>query len=61
LREEHRIRVFEGRVLRKTFKPKREEVTGNGEHYITSSLMICTPYQILFGELNKEELDGRGV
>jgi hypothetical protein len=28
LREELRIRVFENRVLRKIFKPKREEVTG---------------------------------
>jgi hypothetical protein len=28
LREEHRLRVFENRVLRRTFKPKRDEVTG---------------------------------
>ena len=28
LREEHRLRVFENRVLRKIFGPKREEVTG---------------------------------
>jgi hypothetical protein len=28
LREEHRLRVFENRVLRKTFGPKRDEVTG---------------------------------
>ena len=28
LREEHRLRVFENRVLRKTTGPKREEVTG---------------------------------
>jgi hypothetical protein len=27
-REEHRPRVFENRVLRKIFQPKREEVTG---------------------------------
>lgn len=26
LREEHRIKVFEKRVLRKIFSPKREEV-----------------------------------
>jgi hypothetical protein len=25
LREEHRLRVFENRVLRKIFSPKREE------------------------------------
>jgi hypothetical protein len=28
LREEHRLRVFENRVLRKIFGPKRVEVTG---------------------------------
>jgi hypothetical protein len=28
LREEHRLRVFESRVLRKIFLPKRDEVTG---------------------------------
>jgi hypothetical protein len=28
LREEHRLKVFENRVLRKIFKPKRDEVTG---------------------------------
>jgi hypothetical protein len=28
LREEHRLRVFENRVLRRIFRPKRDEVTG---------------------------------
>jgi hypothetical protein len=28
LREEHRLRVFEDRVLRRIFGPKRDEVTG---------------------------------
>jgi hypothetical protein len=28
LREEHRLRVFENRVLRKVFGPRRDEVTG---------------------------------
>jgi hypothetical protein len=28
LREQHRLRVFENRVLRRIFGPKREEVTG---------------------------------
>jgi hypothetical protein len=29
LREEHRLRAFENRVLRKIFGPKRDEVKGN--------------------------------
>jgi hypothetical protein len=28
LREEHRLRLFENRVLRRIFGPKRDEVTG---------------------------------
>jgi hypothetical protein len=28
LREEHRLRVFENRVLKRIFGPKRDEVTG---------------------------------
>jgi hypothetical protein len=28
LREEHRLRVFENRVLRRIFGPKRDEVMG---------------------------------
>jgi hypothetical protein len=28
LREEHRLRVFENRVLRRIFVPKRDEITG---------------------------------
>ena len=49
LREERRLRMFENRVLRRVFGPKRDEVTGNVENYITRSLVICTPYSILCG------------
>jgi hypothetical protein len=34
LREERRLRVFENRVLRRIFGPKRDEVTGTGENFI---------------------------
>jgi hypothetical protein len=29
LKEEHRLRVFENRVLRRIFGPKRAEITGS--------------------------------
>jgi hypothetical protein len=29
LRKEHRLRVFENRVLRRIFRPKRDEMTGD--------------------------------
>jgi len=48
LREESRLKVFENRVLTRTFGPKRDEVTGNGEKYIFRSLMICTSHPISF-------------
>jgi hypothetical protein len=31
LREEHRLKVFENRVLRRIFGPRRAEVTGERE------------------------------
>ena len=48
-REKLGLRVFENRVLRRVFGPKRDEVTGNGENYIIKSLVICIPYRILCG------------
>ena len=49
LREERRLGVFENRVLRRVFGPKKDEVTGNGENYTMRSLGISTPYPILCG------------
>ena len=49
LREERRLRVFENRVLRRVFGPKRNEVTGNVENYIMGSLVICTAYPLFCG------------
>jgi hypothetical protein len=41
LREEHGLRVFDTRVLRRIFGPKRDEVMGGG-NCITRSFVICT-------------------
>jgi hypothetical protein len=39
--------VFENRVLRRIFGPKRDEVPGKwGDNYIMISLMICTPHHL---------------
>jgi hypothetical protein len=37
LREERKLRVSENRVLRKVFKPKRDEVTEEWRYYIKRS------------------------
>jgi hypothetical protein len=55
LREEHRLRVFENRVLRRIFGPRRDEVTGTGESCTVGSFMICTHDQILLGRSNQGE------
>jgi hypothetical protein len=35
-------------VARRIFGPKRDELLGGEEDYITRNLMICTPHKILF-------------
>jgi len=42
LRDEHRVRVLEHKMLRRILGPKRDEVQGSRENYIASSLMFCT-------------------
>ena len=49
LRVERRLGVFENRVLRRIFAPKRDEVTGSGENYTMRSVRISTPHPIVFG------------
>jgi len=48
-REERRLRVFENRVLRTIFGPKKDEVIGSRENYVIRSLMlvVLTKYTII--------------
>jgi hypothetical protein len=55
LREEHRLRVFENRVLRGIFGPKGDEVIGEWRKFTVGSFIICTHHQILLGRSNQEE------
>jgi hypothetical protein len=45
LREEHRLRVFENRVLKRIFGPKRDEVTGERRELHNEELcdLYCSP------------------
>jgi hypothetical protein len=45
LKEEHRLMMFQKRVLR-TFGPKREEVTGNWRKLHNEALLTCTLLQV---------------
>jgi hypothetical protein len=48
LRKEHRLGVFENRVLRRIFGPKRKEVVEGGQDCMMS-IVTCTLHQMLFG------------
>jgi hypothetical protein len=48
LREEHRLRVFENWILRKTFVPKRNEVTGERRRLHNEELYdLCSSPNII--------------
>jgi len=42
LKGERRLRVFENEVMRKTFGPMREEVTGGWKRLRDEELNVCT-------------------
>jgi hypothetical protein len=46
LKEEHRLRVFENRVLRRIFAPKRDEATGELRKLITRSFLSWTLHEV---------------
>jgi hypothetical protein len=59
LKEEHRLRVFENMVMRKTLGSKTRQQE-NGEDHITRSFIICTPHQILFGVIKSRRMRWAG-
>jgi hypothetical protein len=46
MREEHRLRVFENRVLRRIFGPKRNELIKGWENCIMRSFITSTLRQV---------------
>jgi hypothetical protein len=60
LREERRLRVFENRVLRRIFGPKRDEVTGEWRKLHNEELhdLYFTPNIV---RVIKSSGDGRGM
>jgi hypothetical protein len=55
LSEEHILRVFENRVLRRIFRSKRVEVTGEWRELYKEEFHIFTHSQILLGTSNQGE------
>jgi hypothetical protein len=52
LREEHRPKVLENRVLR-IFVPKEKKLREVGEDHIMTSCITCTPYHTLLQRSNQ--------
>jgi hypothetical protein len=57
LRKEHRLRVFENRVLRRIFGPKRDEVTGDWRRLHKEELNDITKYYS-GDQIEKNEVGG---
>jgi hypothetical protein len=60
LREEHRLRVFENRVMRRVFEPKRDKVTGEWRKLHNEELNDMYSSPNIRGS-NREELDGQAM
>jgi hypothetical protein len=62
LREEHRFRMFENRVFRRMFGPKRDEVTGNWRKLHNEELhnLYSTPNIIRMIKSRRMKWAGRG-
>jgi hypothetical protein len=60
LREEHRLREFENRVLRRVFGPKRDEVTGEWRKLQNEDLHIYTSPQMLLRQIKSRPMRWAG-
>jgi hypothetical protein len=60
LRDGHRLRMFQSRVLRGTFAPKGEEGTGGKRKLCMRSFMICTLWQILLWQYKSKRIRRTG-
>jgi hypothetical protein len=61
LREECRLRVFENRVLRRIFRPRREEVAGGWRRLHNEELHeLCVSPNII-RMIKSRRMDGRGM
>ena len=47
--QEHKLRVFEGTVLRKVFGPESNRVRGTAGRYRVGSCISCICHQMLIG------------
>jgi hypothetical protein len=60
LREEHRLRVFENRVLRKVFGPKRDEVMGEWRKLLNEKLRDLYSSPSIIRLIKSKRMSGGG-
>jgi hypothetical protein len=60
LREEKRLRVFENRVLRRIFGPKRDEVTGEWRKLHNGELRILYSSPIIIRQIKSRRMRWAG-
>jgi hypothetical protein len=60
LREENRLRVFENRVLRRIFGPKRDEVTGEWRKLHNEELHILYSSSDIMGQIKSRKMRWAG-
>ena len=58
LREECRLRVFENRVFRRVFGPKRAEVTGEWRKLHNEEVSVLLTEYCTGGKIEKNEMGG---
>jgi hypothetical protein len=56
LREEHRLRVFENRVLRRIFGPKNDEVIGGWRKLHNEELLNCYSLPSTIGTIKSRRM-----
>jgi len=61
LREEHRLRVFENRVLRRIFGPKRDEVTSEWRKLHNEDFNNLYSLPNIVRVIKSRRIDGRGI
>ena len=61
LREEHRLRVFENRVLRRIFGPKKDGVTGEWRKLHNEELNDLYSSPNILRVIKSRRRDGRGI
>jgi hypothetical protein len=61
LKEEHRLRVFENKVLRRIFGPKRDEVTGEWRKLHNEELRDLYSSPSIIRIMNARRMTRRGM